>query len=124
MVVVVVMAAVRVATAHQSSIKYVGLGIAGDRVDVTIKLAPGDVAEAMGLAPDAKPAPATAAAAPRVPAYVARWLAIGNPDPCAPSAPVARVDVDNFVEVAWTVTCAHASEALVLDFGVLFALDK
>jgi uncharacterized membrane protein (UPF0136 family) len=114
----------RVASAHQTSIKYVDLRIDGARVDVAVKLAASDVSEPMGLAPDAKPTPAAAAAAPRVPAYVQRWLAIGNPDACAATPATARVDADNFVEVAWQVQCAQASTTLVLDLSAFFALDK
>ena len=64
------------AFAHQSSIKYIDLTIAGTRVDVAFEVAPGDVNEALKLSPDAKPSAQDAARAPAVPPYVAAWLAI------------------------------------------------
>jgi hypothetical protein len=113
------------ASAHQSSIKYVELTIDGARVDVAFKVAPGDVAEPMGLAADAKPKPAAAAAAPGVPAYVERWLAIGTGElACTAGPATARADEDGFVIVAWSATCPHVIDRVTLDLGAFFAVDR
>ena len=120
-----VCAAVHGAAAHQTSIKYVGLVVDGTHVAVTFRVAPGDVTEPLGMAADAQPTAAVAAAAPTVAPYVARWLAISSTDlPCPPTKPIAAPDVDGkFVVVRWTVTCDTTAE-LHLDLDAFFAVDK
>jgi hypothetical protein len=122
---IVLMLVAGVASAHQSSTKYVELVISGARAEVTLRCAPGDVTEPMKLAPDAKPSASAAAAAPLVPAYVASWLAIRTPaDPCSASAQTARAEDDGFVAVHWVVTCPRPIATAILDFTAFFALDK
>lgn len=115
-----------VASAHQSSTKYVDVRITGDRAELTLRCAPGDVTEPMHLAPDAKPTASAAAAAPLVPAYVARWLEVRTPDgaTCSASAQTARAEDDGFLAVHWIATCPHPIARVVLDFTALFALDR
>jgi hypothetical protein len=125
LVVVAIAALGATASAHQSSIKYIELAIAGDRADVAFKVAPGDVAEPMGLAADAKPTAVQAAAAAGVPAYVQRWLAIRAGELACVAGPArARADEDGFVIVAWSVTCPRVLDRVTLDLGAFFALDK
>jgi hypothetical protein len=129
LVVVATALATHAAHAHQTSIKYVELTIDGDRADVAFKVAASDVTEPMHLSPDAKPAPAAAAAAPATPGYVARWLAIAIPTnagelACPQTAPHAAADSDGFVIVSWSVTCPREIDFVVLDLGVFFAVDK
>jgi len=114
-----------VASAHQSSTKYVELVISGTRAEVTLRCAPGDVTEPMKLAPDAKPTASAAAAAPLVPTYVASWLAIRIPGAaCTASAQTARAEDDGFVAVHWIATCPRPITTAILDFTAFFALDK
>jgi len=119
----------RVAAAHQSSTKYVDLRIDGDRAEVTLRCAPGDVTEPMQLAPDAKPTAAAAAAAAAVPAYVASWLALRVPTANGPVACIvqnraAHAEDDGFVAVTWSVTCVQPIDILILDLSAFFTLDK
>jgi hypothetical protein len=119
--VVAVVALPGVASAHQTSVKYVDLAVDGPRVTVTFRVAPGDVTEPMHLPPDARPSAADAAATPAVAPYVAHWLAI---EACDATAPAARPDDDaKFVVVTWAVTCTTTDE-LRLDFTAFFAVDQ
>src|SRR5215470_5253401 len=113
------------ARAHQTSVKYVDVTVEGRRATVALTVAPGDVTEPLGLAPDARPAVAEAAV-PAVAAYVASWLAIG-PDPggpCPAGPPAAAADADaRFVVIRWQVACAADLAQIALDFRAFFAVD-
>lgn len=115
----------RPAAAHQTSVKYLDLEVAGREVAVTFRVAPGDVAELMGLPADAAPAPAAAAAHPAVAPAVAGWLALaadGAPCPAGPAA--ARLDEDGrYLAIAWRATCAAPVARLTLDLDGFFAVD-
>jgi hypothetical protein len=113
------------AGAHQTSVKYVDVTVEGRRATVALTVAPGDVTEPLGLAPDARPA-AAEAAVPAVAAYVAGWLAIGSDPgaPCPAGPPAAIVDADaRFVVVRWQVACAADLARIALDFRAFFAVD-
>jgi hypothetical protein len=116
----------RPALAHQTSVKYVDVTVAGRRATIAMTVAPGDVTEALGLPADARPAVAEALV-PAVAAHVARWVAVG-PDggaPCPVAAPRARPDADGrFVVVEWEVACDDDLARLALDFGPFFAVDR
>ncbi|MEO7734253.1 MAG: HupE/UreJ family protein [Kofleriaceae bacterium] len=120
-----VLAIVGRAEAHQTSVKYVDLTVEGRAAQVRVTVAPGDVTEPLGLAPDARPTVAEAST-PEVARYVAGWLAIG-PDggaACAKGEPDARPDGDaRFVVVAWRVTCDDVLGRSALDFTRFFAVD-
>src|SRR5215475_12391268 len=113
------------ARAHQTSVKYVDITVEGSGATVALTVAPGDVTEPLGLAPDARPTVAEAAV-PAVAAYVAGWLAIA-PDPGAPcpaGAPAAAADADaRFVVIRWQVACASDLARIALDFRAFFAVD-
>jgi hypothetical protein len=118
------------ARAHQTSVKYVDVTVERGRATVALTVAPGDVTEPLGLAPDARPTVAEAAV-PAVAAYVARWLAIGpdvGTDPCAvcpAGPPAAAADADaRFVVVRWQVACAADLARIALDFRAFFAVDS
>jgi hypothetical protein len=114
------------AWAHQTSVKYVDVTVEGGRATVALTVAPGDVTEPLGLAPDARPAVAEAAV-PAVAAYVAGWLAIGSDAgaPCSAGPPAATVDTDaRFVVVRWQVACAADLARIALDFRAFFAVDE
>ena len=64
----------RVASAHQTSVKYVDVTIDESRATVAVKVAPGDVTEPLGLPADSKPAVSDVVHAPAVAPYVARWI--------------------------------------------------
>src|ERR1044071_4168671 len=114
------------ARAHQTSVKYVDVSVDGSRATVTMTVAPGDVTEPLGLAPDAR-ANVAAATTPAVAPYVAGWLAVG-PDPgpaCPPGTPRASAAGDaRFVVVEWQVQCAVALGRVALDFRGFFAVDQ
>lgn len=114
----VLVALARVASAHQTSVKYVDLAIAGDTVDVRFRVAATDVTEPLGLAPDARPTAAQAAASPAVARYIAHWFALTG---CRATPPVATV-AGEFVSVTWTEACASTA-TLRLDFTAFFAVD-
>ncbi|HUS30486.1 MAG TPA: HupE/UreJ family protein [Kofleriaceae bacterium] len=115
------------AHAHQTSVKYIDLvlypmpsGVTG-YVHVTVKLAPGDVTEPMGLAADAKPSVADAVRRPEVASYVQHWFEIRDCEP--PGVPEAKAIDDGYLEVRWRVGCEKVVP-LQLDFARFFALDQ
>ena len=114
------------AHAHQTSVKYVDVTVAGRRAAIALTVAPGDVTEPLGLPADARPTVAEAVTPP-VAAYVARWVALG-PDggaPCPAAASRVHPDPDaRFVVVEWEVACDDDLARLALDFGAFFAVDR
>ena len=114
----------RVASAHQTSVKYVNITLDEARAKIRVKVAPSDVVEPLGLAADSKPSVADAVRSPAVAPYVAHWIATASyGQACTPGAPAAAPDEDGkFVVVSWTVTCSRI--ATDLDFRAFFALDK
>src|SRR3954470_6888708 len=122
------------ARAHQTSVKYVDVTVEGRRATVPPPVAPGDVTEPLGLAPDARPTVAEAAV-PAVAAYVAGWLPIvpaagadAGPGaaiaPCPAGRPEAAPAADaRFVVVRWQVACAADLARIALDFRAFFAVD-
>ncbi len=115
-----VVATPRLAAAHQTSVKYIDLVAAGRHVAVTIRVAPGDVTEPLGLPADARPS-VDDASTPKVAAYVADWLALSG---CTASPPIAKPDEDaKFVAVTWSDECPTTAE-LTLDFTRFFAVDQ
>jgi hypothetical protein len=112
----------RTAAAHQTSVKYVDVTIDDSRAQITVKVAPGDVTEPLGLAADSKPSVADAVASPAVAPYVAHWIATSSYGrACTAGAPKPTAD-DKFVAVSWTATCPGVPTDL--DFKTFFALDK
>jgi len=113
------------ADAHQTSIKYVEVTVDGGAAAIRMTVAPGDVTEPLGLAPDARPSVA-AACVPAVAAYVARWLAVGPDEGAACPARPPRVHPDadaRFVVVEWDVACDAPLDRVALDFRAFFAVD-
>ncbi len=138
-VVFAVVAVAAPARAHQTSVKYVDVTVEGRRATIALTVAPGDVTEPLGLAPDARPTVAEAAV-PAVAAYVAGWLALrpdAGPDsspgsglgvdpgaPCPAGRPDAAAGADaRFVVVRWQVACAADLARIALDFRAFFAVD-
>jgi hypothetical protein len=114
------------ADAHQTSVKYVDVTVDGMHATIKLTVAPGDVTEPLGLAPDARPTVAEATT-PGVAAYVARWVALGPDDrsPCPAAAPRVHPDADaRFVVVEWQVACTGDLARLALDFRAFFAIDQ
>lgn len=110
------------ASAHQTSVKYIDLALDGNRVDVTLRFAPGDVTEPLHLPADAQPPMADVIGSAAVAPFVQHWLAITN---CpAVTAPVLAKADDKFVAATWTATCASATRSVTLDFAGFFALDR
>lgn len=108
------------AALHQSSVKYLDLAIEGDTITARMTVAPGDLTDALGLAPDATPS-AIAAATPAAARYTRAWVTITG---CTPGDAHAAPDLDGrFVAVSWTVRCAAAPTELDLDLGAFFAVD-
>ena len=116
----------RVASAHQTSVKYVTATVSGATVDVELRASPADVAELMHLAPDAKPAiddvvRSSAVVGPAI----ARWIdVVGDGNPCArTTAAVAAAHDPRFISVSWRATCDVPIAMLTLDFTGFFAVD-
>jgi hypothetical protein len=118
--VVLLLLIARVASAHQSSTKYLDVTITGDRVELALRFVPSDVTEPMKLRPDAKPTAQAAAASLGVAPYVERWVAVRG---CTTGSGTSSVADDGFVAVTWTVTCPDTIRELVLDFTPFFSLD-
>ncbi|MBV8760801.1 MAG: HupE/UreJ family protein [Deltaproteobacteria bacterium] len=113
----------RVAAAHQTSVKYVDVRLDEATAQISVKVAPGDVTEPLGLPADAKPS-VEAATTPAVAAYVAHWIAVQSyGQACAVGAPLAKPDEEGkWVVVAWTAQCPRV--ATDLDFRAFFAVDQ
>lgn len=120
LIVLIVVAVSATAHAHQTSVKYIDLVAHDKTLDVTVKCAPGDLTDAMGLPADAKPSVADAVGHAGVPAFVQAWFAIAQCDFTPPHAAPADA---SFLAITWTATCAK-TDALALDFTRFFALDK
>lgn len=106
---------------HQSSVKYLDLLVTGDTIAVRMTVAPSDLAEPLGLAPDAHPT-AIAAATPAASRYTRAWVTVSG---CTPSDERAAPDLDNrFVAVTWMLTCPSIGDELDLDLSAFFAVDR
>lgn len=111
----------RTAAAHQTSVKYVDVTVEEGRAQITVKVAPGDVTEPLGLAADAKPSVGDAVAAAAVAPYVAHWITTTSYGrACTPDVPRAHAD-EKFVAVTWTAACPGVPTEL--DFHAFFAVD-
>jgi hypothetical protein len=105
---------------HQSSVKYLDLVIDGDTIAARMTVAPSDLTEPLGLAPDAQPT-AIAAATPAASRYTRDWVTVAG---CTPSAERAAPDLDGrFVAVTWTLACRSLGDELDLDLSAFFAVD-
>jgi hypothetical protein len=113
----------RVASAHQTSVKYVDVTIDESRAMLAVKVAPGDVTEPLGLPADSKPAVSDAVKSPAVAPYVAHWIAATSYGrPCTAGVPKAAPDEDGkFVVVTWDVACPGVPTEL--GFAAFFAVD-
>lgn len=114
----------RTAAAHQTSVKYVDVTIDDARAQITVKVAPGDVTEPLGLPADARPSVADAVRSPAVAPFVAHWIATTSYGrPCIAAAPRAAPDEDGkFVAVSWAAACTGVPTEL--DFKAFFAVDQ
>jgi hypothetical protein len=113
----------RVASAHQTSVKYVDVTIDEDHATIAVKVAPGDVTEPLGLPGDARPDVRDAVSSPAVAPFVARWIAATSYGrPCAAGVPASAPDDDGkFVVVTWQVACPGVPTELA--FAAFFAVD-
>ena len=93
----------RLASAHQTSVKYVDLAIADDhRVDISLRCATSDLENPV-----------------LTPSDVQRWLVLAG---CTRSPERDHLD-GKFLIVEWTAACPSTRE-LHLDFSTFFALDQ
>ncbi len=113
-----------VASAHQSSVKYIDITVSGPRASVQITVAPSDLTGPLGLPSDARPSVADSAI-PKVAGYVRGWLAVDVPGVrCTAGDAHAAPDPDGkFIVVTWVVDCPDRIEELALDFARFFAID-
>jgi len=113
----------KTAAAHQTSVKYVDVTLDEARATISVKVAPGDVTEPLGLPADSKPSVAQATT-PAVAAFVRHWIAAQSyGQPCSASAPVAKPDEEGkWLVVTWVATCPRIATAL--DFHAFFAVDQ
>jgi len=121
LVLLIVLLAAPAAHAHQTSVKYIDLFIENDRtLEVIIRFEPGDVTEALGLPPDAKPDVVDAYLDARVPPYVQRWFSLAE---CSLGIPTAQPAERAFVRVLYSAQCPDP-RAVTLDFTRFFELDR
>ncbi len=108
------------ALAQQSSVKYLDHVVEGDAIAARMTVAPADLADPLGLAPDAQPS-AIAAATPAAARYIRGWLAVAG---CTAGEARAAPDLDGrFVAVTWTLGCPSLGDELDLDMSAFFAVD-
>ena len=114
--VVVLLLIARVASAHQSSTKYLDVDTSGDDVVLSLELVPNDVTEPMKLPVDSKPSAQAAVASPAVAPYVQTWVA-----GCANKPAVTSIADAGFIAVTWPAVCG---DEFTLDFTAFFSLDQ
>ncbi|MBP9085089.1 MAG: HupE/UreJ family protein [Kofleriaceae bacterium] len=121
-----VVAAMRPAAAHQSSVKYVALTVEDRAIDVLVRTARADLTTPLHSNDEREPA-ATAVLAGRdaVGSFVANWVQVTVVgEACVPNGPTVAIDADpRFVAVRWRMQCAAAVTALALNFDEFFAID-
>lgn len=109
------------ARAHQTSVKYIDLTVTDDHhVEVAVRFAPGDVNEALGLAPDVTPDRATVLTDKRVQAFVLGWFSV---DGCLPQRAAMQGEGTTLVATWFELVCTGTTRELALDFTRFFALD-
>jgi hypothetical protein len=121
----VLIAWVAPARAHQSSVTYSTATVDGASVDYRIRIAVGDLAEPAGRDPTATVAMAELDAATwaQVASYVTARVAISSETgPCPPTNATARADGDH-AEVTWRATCAAPIATLTIAYDLFFDLD-
>jgi len=122
MTVLIVLLHAAPARAHQTSVKYIDLSVVdAQRVSVSVKFAPGDVTEALGLPPDAKPERATVLTDARVAPFVIAWFSITG---CTHADAKLAPDGDSYVAATYVLTCSGDPRTLQLDFTRFFQLDQ
>jgi hypothetical protein len=111
---VVLLLLARIAYAHQTSVKYIDVD---PELGVTVRCAPGDLTEPLGLPADATPSVDEVLRHKDIGPYVQQWFTFVG---CSVSAPIADRD-DKFVRVKWKATCPAGH--VRADFTKFFALD-
>jgi hypothetical protein len=102
-----VLAAPRLARAHQSSLTHSQVTVDGAEVHYRILIAPEDLAEAEG-----RPVP-----------YVVERIAIRDGATPCPAADAAQATEGAFVLVHWTARCPAPVTELVIEYDLFFDLD-
>ncbi|HVK74896.1 MAG TPA: HupE/UreJ family protein [Kofleriaceae bacterium] len=123
-VLALVLASTGVAAAHQSSVTHVEATLADRAVTVSVRIEPRDLAEAVrgdhdvALDPLAEPARTAAIR------YVTGGLLIEDGAAPCPAGDATIATRDDRVEVRFVATCAAAPRQLVIDYGLLFEIDR
>ncbi len=124
---VILVSAMRLASAHQSSVKYITLTVDDRAINVQVRTARADVTTALNSLDEHEPAAADVLAQrDAVAHFVTNWFQIIVAGaPCVAQAPLVAVDVDpRFIAVQWRLQCAAAVIALSLRFDEFFAIDQ
>jgi len=125
--VVVFASAMRLASAHQSSVKYVALTVDDRAIDVQVRTARADVTTPLNITDERAPATAEVLAQrDAVGRSVTNWFQVMVAGaPCVPQAATVAVDADpRFIAVRWRLQCAAPVTALALNFDEFFAIDQ
>jgi hypothetical protein len=115
----------RPAAAHQSSITYVEATLEGSRVRVRVRMAPRDLTEDLGggdLPVDA--AALVAADRDDIAAHVTARVEIQDGDTPCPPGEIVVAPSDDRVEIRFVATCPAPPARLVLDYALVFAVDR
>lgn len=113
------------AHAHQSSVTYVEAEVDAANITVRIRLAPRDLAESLGdsHAP-LEPAALIGGRIPAIIEHVTARVEIQDGDlPCPPGDATVTADSDR-VAVTFVATCPAPPASLVLDYALLFDIDR
>ena len=132
-VALVVVAGLRAAAAHQSSITYSEARIEGAEVAYRIRIAPGDLAETIGRDPAVPigrdpPAPLALASLTaddwrRLATYVTARIEIADGDTVCPAVGARAAAEDDQAVVQWRAVCPAPIARLVLTYRLFFELD-
>jgi hypothetical protein len=123
--VVAVAAAPRAARAHQASLTHSEVVVDDAEVRWRIRIARGDLAEAIGRDPSEVPSlDELRAAAPRVIDYVSARIDVSDgARPCPAEPGAVDGDGDDHVAITWIARCPAAVEVLTIDYDLFFELD-
>jgi hypothetical protein len=127
LVLALVIALPRAASAHQASLTHSQVTVDGAEVRYTILIAPGDLAEVLDEDSGYVPTPAEIFEHTlQIARYVMERIAvIGDDEPC-PASAGAVDEVDDggrFVRVQWTATCPEPVARLAIEYDLFFDLD-
>jgi hypothetical protein len=119
------LAAPRPAAAHVASLTHSQVDVDGENVRYTIKIAPADLAEALGVPTEPPPTAAQIElGTAKIVAYVTERIDVESSGVVCPAGDGGLVlDADGLVAVSWIARCGAPVTNLAIDYTLFFDLD-